>query len=268
MPFVEKFLVVWRETSKGKTFFKGGQESTMQHYSMEKIRESFELVVRGGIIATFVLLMFRKPLSSLEQYLLDVLPEVSMEGTMEKPKQQKQEKTGEVVPKKFMSIHQEDMLRAKEEEEKKKEIVEAVIYLESGTKQKNQIGTAEVIRNRTKDPKFPNDVIEVCNQDGQFQTIQDGVPVDQKGNPIDLEIVPEMEAVYQKVFVEESNETEKLLKAEAFRQGLYSEKYWKGGALYFSNLDGVSEEVYAKGRYDEIKVSVEIGGNTFWRYWG
>ena len=92
--------------------------------------------------------------------------------------------------------------------------------------------------------------------------------MDQKGNPIDLEIVPEMEAVYQKVFVEESNETEKLLKAEAFRQGLYSEEYWKGGALYFSDLDGVSEEVYAKGRYDEIKVSVEIGGNTFWRYWG
>ena len=78
-----------------------------------------------------------------------------------------------------------------------------------------------------------------------------------------------MEEVYQKVFVEDdSNETEKLLQKEAFRKGLYSEKYWKGGALYFSNLDGVSEEVYAKGRYDEIKVSVEIGGNTFWRYWG
>ena len=255
--------------NKGKSN-KGGKESTMQQVRMERVRESFELVIRGGIIATFVLLMFGKPLSSsLEQSLLDILPEASVEGTMEKPKLQKQEQSKEVVSKKWVSIHQEDILRVKREEEKKKEIVEAVIYLESGTKQEHQIATAEVIRNRTKDPKFPNDILEVCEQKNQFQTIEKGIPVDQEGNPIDMEIVPEMEEVYQTVFVEEnSNVTEKLLQAEAFRQGLYAEKYWKGGALYFSDLDGVSEEVYAKGRYDEIKVSVEIGGNTFWRYWG
>lgn len=84
----------------------------MQQVRMERVRESFELVIRGGIIATFVLLMFGKPLSSsLEQSLLDILPEASVEGTMEKPKLQKQEQSKEVVSKKWVSIHQEDILR-------------------------------------------------------------------------------------------------------------------------------------------------------------
>ncbi len=267
MPFVEKFLVVWREMSKGKTFLKGGQESTMQHYSMEKFREGVGLWYKGFVIAMFMLPMVIPYMLVLEQHLLEILPEVPMEGTkMTQRKGERPEELEKIDLSQFVSIYQEELLMIKEREKK---TIEAVIFLEAGVKEENQIAVAEVINHRKKHPDFPDDLIQVCDQKGQFTTIQDGIPVDQEGNPINMEVVPEMEEVYQKVFVEDdSNETEKLLQKEAFRQGLYSEKYWKGGALYFSNLDGVSEEVYAKGRYDEIKVSVEIGGNTFWRYWG
>lgn len=239
----------------------------MQYDSMEKFRKGVVRLCIRIILAVFVLGIASPYIVLLEQYFLEILPEVSVEGTKVTPRKEETPKElVEVDLTSFVSIYQEEILFMKEEQKK---IIEAVIFLEAGGKAEHQIAVAEVIEHRKKHPNFPNDLFQVCDQKGQFSVIENGIPVDQQGNPINMENVPEMEEVYQKVFVEEnSNVTEKLLQEEAFRQGLYSEKYWKGGALYFSDLDGVSEEVYARGRYDEIKVSVEIGGNTFWRYWG
>ena len=235
----------------------------MQLNSKEEVRERIGLVLKGVVIG-MLLLPYVLPLVDL--YIFENLPDVSVEGEVDYlKKQEKPEEVSEFDWDNFVSIHQEDVKSMKE---RNKRILEAVVYLEAGPKDTNQVLVAEVIRNRTEHPDFPNDAIQVCEQKGQFETIQNGVPVKQSGEPIDLETIPEMDEVYQKVFEEDSNETERLLKQEALKNGLYNEKYWEGGALYFSNLEAVSEEVYVKGQYGRIKVSVKVGGNTYWRYWG
>ena len=235
----------------------------MQYFSKEKIREEIGLIFKAMVIAMLIIPMV---LPTLDLYFLENLPDVPIEG---EPSNLKKEDKLQELPEfdwnSFVSIRKEDIQKLEEEE---KRLIEAITYLEAGTKPSNQILVAEVIRNRKRHPDFPDDTILVCNQKGQFETVKNGVPIKQNGDPIDMDSIPKMDEVYQKVFVEDSNVTEELLKKEALRKGLYNEKYWKGGALYFSNLDAVSEEVYAKGKYDNIKVCVKIGGNTFWRYWG
>ena len=116
----------------------------------------------------------------------------------------------------------------------------------------------ETIRNRMEDPCYPNNPIEVCTQKGQFATVRNGVPI-KNGSLIEMQTsTPEMEELYRTVFIEGANETERLLQEAAFEKGLCDEKYWKGGALFFSNLGNASEP---KG----VKVYVKIGDHTFWR---
>ncbi len=131
-----------------------------------------------------------------------------------------------------------------------------------------QLLVLEVIWNRTQDSEFPNTEVEVCKDDGQFSCIQDGQPILGEKLVTPEQITPEMREMYFKVTSEMSKETERLLKEEAQKQGLTDEKYWKGGALYFSNLDKVTPEVYEANHYDRIQVSVKVGDHTFWRYWG
>ncbi len=250
------------ETDKGKNK-RRRIEKEMHFFSKEGVRESVEMLAKGVIITTFAVPLV---IPVVNQYVLERLPDVVIEGMANTPKQEaKTEELPEFNWSNFVSTYQEEIELTKEKE---KRFIEGLILLEAGPSKDRQILVAEVIRNRTKHPDFPDETIQVCNQDGQFQPVQNGVLVNNQGIPLDLEAIPEMEEVYEKVFVQNSNETEELLKKEALKNGLQNEKYWKGGALYFSNLEAVSQEVYAKGQYDQIKVSVKVGGNTYWRYWG
>jgi uncharacterized iron-regulated protein len=83
-------------------------------------------------------------------------------------------------------------------------------------------------------------------------------------------ITEEMQQAFDEV-IAGSIDTEELLKQVAYEKGYTDEKYWKGGALFFSNLNMILEnspEQYEASRYDSIKVSVTVGDHTFWRYWG
>lgn len=161
----------------------------------------------------------------------------------------------------FISIYEETI--------RNEEFVLCTLIAEAANQEPyGQLLVLEVIWNRTQDSDFPYNEVEVCKDHGQFSCIQDGQPTS-GGKPVTPEqITPEMREMHYQVTSEGSRETERLLKEEAQKQGLTDEKYWKGGALYFSNLDKVTPEVYEANHYDRIQVSVKVGDHTFWRYWG
>lgn len=120
----------------------------------------------------------------------------------------------------------------------------------------------ETIRNRTQHYEFPDTLKAVCTDDGQFLAVQNGVPMlgDQ---PVTHEnITEEMTETLSEVLAG-SDETERLLKEVAEQKGITDPKYWEGGAVYFSNFDGIED----LSSYEKIQVSVKVGNHTFWRYW-
>lgn len=168
--------------------------------------------------------------------------------------------------------HQEQIYQEQEEvnyendDEEAKELVLCLTYAEAGIQGREGMKLVlETIRNRLYAEEFPDTLKEVCLDEGQFIPIENGVP-HVNGEEITSEyITEEMKEIYEEVILEGSNETEELLKKAADAKGINDEKYWKGGALFFSNLDEIPEEI--KSDYENIKVSVKVGRHTFWRYW-
>jgi hypothetical protein len=128
----------------------------------------------------------------------------------------------------------------------------------------------ETVRNRTESEKFPDTFSEVCLARKQFDVAKDDW-IYLYGEKLEFDVITEeMQQAFDEV-IAGSCDTEELLKQVAYEKGYTDEKYWKGGALYFSNLDEIlknSPEQYKDSNYDKIKVSVTIGNHTFWRYWG
>jgi hypothetical protein len=127
----------------------------------------------------------------------------------------------------------------------------------------------ETVRNRLEDERFPDNFDGVCCAARQFNTIKNGCAYTSWGKvDFDDDITDEMKKAFDEV-MNGSLDTEELLKQVAYSKGLTDEKYWKGGALYFSNLDTIynnSPDQYSS--YQKIQVYVKVGDHTFWRYWG
>lgn len=128
----------------------------------------------------------------------------------------------------------------------------------------------ETVRNRTESERFPDTFSEVCLAKKQFDVVQNDW-VYLYGEKLDFDVITEeMQQAFDEV-IAGSIDTEELLKQVAYEKGYTDEKYWKGGALFFSNLNMILEnspEQYEASGYDSIKVSVTVGDHTFWRYWG
>jgi hypothetical protein len=129
----------------------------------------------------------------------------------------------------------------------------------------------EVVRNRMQSERFPDTFSDVILANRQFAVVKnDCVCLYGKKLEFDEVITDDMKKAFDEVMAG-SNDTEELLKQVAYEKGYTEEKYWKGGALFYSNLDTILEqnpEQYEASKYDSIKVSVKIGDHTFWRYWG
>ena len=151
---------------------------------------------------------------------------------------------------------------------KDKLLLAKAIYAEAGicgVEEQEAVGLT--ILNRAKQSNCS--IYEVLTAPGQFSSVIDGIPsmiVDGIIVPIEEEhITSQVWEVVERLSDGKETEIEKLLKEEAERLGLDTEKYAEGGPLYFYNPEAVSQKQLDSRK--NVKCSVRIGYQVFYKYW-
>ncbi len=145
------------------------------------------------------------------------------------------------------------------------ENLQYLLFAEAGNQSyEGQLAVAEVVFNRIRDDSFPNNINDVIFEKNQFSPCYDGKVVRlHSGRAVNNEDVNS--EIEQAVFEawSGSNLTEMLLLDEAETLGIDDPKYWYGGALYFANLDSISES--CRNSIKEVPVRVNIQNHNFRR---
>ena len=182
-------------------------------------------------------------------------------------KKLKKEKTVEITAKVEKKMSQENT-NGINLSNKDKLLLAKAIYAEAGicgVEEQEAVGLT--ILNRAKQSNCS--IYEVLTPPGQFSSVIDGMPsmiVDGIIVPIEEEhITSQVWEVVERLSDGKETEIEKLLKEEAERLGLDTEKYAEGGPLYFYNPEAVSQKQLDSRK--NVKCSVRIGYQVFYKYW-
>lgn len=141
-----------------------------------------------------------------------------------------------------------------------------IVIGETGNRSREgALAVMEVILGRMENENFPNTPIGVCEQPRQFSAMKNGVAYI-GSRPVKAEDITEVvkEAVLEAC--KGSDLTQSLLQAQAVKQGITDPRYWKGGALYFHNLNEITNPAL-RGERKNIISKVEVAGQVFYRYW-
>lgn len=156
--------------------------------------------------------------------------------------------------------------------EEEREFAYKIAFAEAG--REDSMGQTLVINaaiNNMRAREFSN-LIEEFNEKGRYSCVIEGkvyiIYKDKSGNQVqklvtDDYITEELKEAVDRAF--DKDYTEELLREAAERKGLNSPKYYEGGALYFYNPKGLSEE-RARER-ENIEVTFTHGRHVFYRYW-
>lgn len=152
--------------------------------------------------------------------------------------------------------------------DKDKLLLAKAIYAEAGICDvEEQEGVGLTILNRAKQSNCS--IYEVLTAPGQFSSVIDGIPsmiVNKTIVPIEEEhITSQVWEVVERLSDGKETQVEKLLREEAERLGLDTEKYAEGGPLYFYNPEAVSQKQLDSRK--NVKCSVRIGYQVFYKYW-
>lgn len=135
---------------------------------------------------------------------------------------------------------------------------------EAGARNKDGMqAVMETVLARIESDEFPNNVISVSLKG--FTCIKNGVPCI-GDNPVKMEEIPAYVMDLWREVCKGTNLTEDLLRQAAEEKGITDEKYWKDGALYFTQMDLIFGEELASRAAIRVKVKID-NGNTFYRYW-
>ena len=155
--------------------------------------------------------------------------------------------------------------------EEEREFAEFLAYAEAGNQgELGQIYVINVAINNMRKMGYNNLIEEGTS--GRYSCVKNGKPCVIRRNswvPVtSKDISKELKKAVNEAFLKDY--TEELLKKEAENKAskdnsVLDPKYYEGGALYFYNPKGTTEEGLAKRK--NIKVKFQYKNHIFYRYW-